>query len=162
MIIKGRDSTADMAGGWKIAIVARRAAACCSPSSRSLQAQLPTRDTPRDQDPAEIREAHGTLAAYQVYLAVRAARRLRVAIGFSGCRDGAADHGHRRRRARRTNSSPQPGACKTAVTDTRSAACGAPLPGPPGELRLAVPGATAPAAMPFSQISALSLAAACP
>ena len=99
VVIKGRDTTAGLASGWRALVTiliggglllaapglwqALAAEACTDPKMHTLQ---------------DIRAAHGTLAAYEVYLAAKAARRLRlgrlaVAAAIVSCWPGSPSPG---------------------------------------------------------------------
>jgi hypothetical protein len=160
VIIKGRDSTADMAAGWRIAIVALAGGGLLLAVFALWQTVAAEAGThPGIKSLPEIRQSHGTLAAYQVYLAVQSARRLRIGIGSAAAAMALLITGIV---AVWLAPAAPSQAAYIAVTSAHSAACGTPLPAPAGELLLSVANAPAPAAMPFSQISAISLTTTCP
>jgi hypothetical protein len=160
VIIKGRDSTADVTTGWRFAIVILAGAGLLLAVFALWQTVSAEAGThPGIKSLPEIRESHGTLAAYQAYLTVQSARRLRVGISSAAAAMALLITGivaiwlapEIATQAR----------AYIAVTSAHSAACGTPLPSPAGELWLSVTNAQAPAEVPFSLISAISLATAC-
>lgn len=81
VIIKGHDSTSDLSTGWRICVVALVGGGLLLAVFGLWQTVAAEAGThPETATLQDIREAHGTLDAYQVYLAVNAARRLRWGI----------------------------------------------------------------------------------
>lgn len=77
MIIKGPDTTIGLATGWRTLITALIGGGlllACIGLWQALAAEAGT--APEKQTLHDIRAAHGTLTAYQVHLAARAAQRL--------------------------------------------------------------------------------------
>ena len=106
----------------------------------------------------DIRAAHGTLSAYQVYLAVQAAQRLRWAIRLAAAAMTLLIAG-----VIATWLAPGPVAALTyiEVTHGNYVTCGIPQSAPAGQMRISVPGESEPVVIPIEQITAVALATAC-
>jgi hypothetical protein len=161
VILKGRDSTADVAGDWRAGIVALAGGGLLLAVFALWQAVAAEAGThPQATTLRDIRADHGTLDAYQVYLAVQAARRLRW-----GIRSAAAAMTLLIAGIIATWLAPAAAARPPAlVTITHGGAvtCGTLLPGRPGQARLSIPGRTRQATIPASAITAINPASACP
>ena len=160
VIIKGRDSTTDLTTAWRVAIVALVGGGLVLAVLGLWQTVAAEAGThPDTKTLQEIRAIHGTLDAYQVYLAVRAARRLRSGIqSAAGAMTllivgvvatwvaPAAEHQ----------------STYLAVTHGRSVTCGTPMTAPTGEIRLSVPGQSEPVTIQVGHVTAVALTSDCP
>lgn len=160
VVIKGRDTTAGLSGGWRASItvlVAGGLALAVAGLWQALAAEAGT--DPEKQTLQGIRENHGTLAAYEVYVAAQAAHRLQwgrrfVAGAFVLLLAGIAV----------TWWAPDatPPAGYVVVLHGHTTTCGDLVLGSAGQLSLSVPGSRNQVAIPFSQIIQLLPVAACP
>jgi hypothetical protein len=77
VVVKGRDTTAGLADGWRALITVLIGGGLLLAVAGLWQALAAEAGTaPREQTLQDIRALHGSLAAYEVYLATQAARRL--------------------------------------------------------------------------------------
>jgi len=159
VIIKGRDSIADLTIAWRLPIVVLAggglllavvglwltvaAEAGTHPETRTLQ---------------DIRATHGTFSAYQVYLAVQAAQRLRWGIRLAAAAMTLLISG-----VIGAWLAPGPATPPTFITVTHgnSTTCGTPEPAPAGQIRLSVPGESQPAVIRIAQITTVTLTSTC-
>jgi hypothetical protein len=77
VVIRGRDTTAGLSGGWRTLVTVLIGGGLLLAVAglwQALAAEVGT--DPRKQTLQDIRAVHGTLSAYEVYLAAKAARRL--------------------------------------------------------------------------------------
>jgi hypothetical protein len=115
---------------------------------------------PKKQTLQDIRAVHGTLTAYEVYLAGKAAHRLQwgrraVAGAVTLLLAGIAA----------TWWAPAPAPSPPAyitVAHGHIVTCGILQPAGPGQLRLTDPGSHNPITIPFSEITSLAPSTACP
>lgn len=160
VVIKGRDTTTGLSAGWRATItilVAGGLLLAVAGLWQALAAEVGT--DPKKQTLQGIRRDHGTLAAYEVYLAAQAARRLQwgrrtvaaaVVLLLAGIAvawwapDAAPPAGY------------------VIVFHGHASSCGTLQPGRPGQLSLSVPGSHTPVIIPFSQVTQLLPATACP
>jgi hypothetical protein len=160
VIIKGRDSTTDLTTGWRTAIVALVGGGLVLAVLGLWQTVAAEAGThPETKTLQEIRDAHGTLDAYQVYLAVRAARRLRWGIRSAAGAMTLLIAGVVATWV--APAAPHQGTY-LAVTHGRSVTCGTPITARSGEIRLAVPGQNEPVTIQLGQVTAVTLTTACP
>jgi hypothetical protein len=161
VVIQGRYTTSGLAGGWRALVTAAIGGGLLLAVAGLWQALAAEAGTdPRKQTLHDIRAAHGTLTAYEVYLAAQAAGRLQwarraVAAAVTLLLAGIAA----------TWWAPVPAASPPAyltVTHGHAVTCGTPQPAASGQLRLTVPGSLSTATIPVSQITALVLTMACP
>jgi hypothetical protein len=107
-----------------------------------------------------IRAVHGTLVAYEVYLAASAARRLQwggrsVAGAIAALLTGIALTWW-------APADPSPPPSYVTVTRRHAVTCGVLRPASTGSLRLTVQGSPDPVTIPLSRIAGLAPAASCP
>lgn len=161
VVIKGRDSTTDLTSGWRILVSVLAGGGLLLAVFGLWQTVAAEAGThPGTKSLQEIREAHGTLAAYQVYLAIRAARRLRLGIRAAAAAMALLITGV-------VVTWLAPGAATSAgiyieVTHNRTTTCGTLLSAPVGELRLFAADGTEPISIPFSGITAIGFTDSCP
>jgi hypothetical protein len=161
VIIKGPTTTSGLAAGWRAAITVLIGGGLLLALAGLWQALAAEAGTdPKKQTLQDIRAAHGTLIAYEVYLAVQAADRLqwgRRAVGVSvvlllagiGITWWAP------------TIAPSLPAYVTVVHG-HTVACGIPQPAAAGQLGLTVNGGRDPVTIPFAQITSLVPVTACP
>lgn len=160
VVIKGRDTTTGLSAGWRASItvlVAGGLLLAVAGLWQALAAEVGT--DPKKQTLQGIRKDHGTLAAYEVYLAAQAARRLQwgrrtvaaaVVLVLAGIAvawwapDAAPSAGY------------------VTVFQSHASTCGTPRQGAAGQLSLLVPGSHTPITIPFSQINQLLATTTCP
>jgi hypothetical protein len=160
VIIKGRDSTTDLSTAWRICVVALVGSGLLLAVFGLWQTVAAEAGThPETKTLQDVRDAHGTLSAYQVWLAVKAARRLRW-----GIRSAAAAMTLLIAGIVATWLAPGVPSSRTyiSVTHGKAVTCGNPATAAPGEIRLSVPGKSVPTAIPVSQITAITLTTTCP
>jgi hypothetical protein len=160
VIIKGRDSTDGLALAWRIPIVALAGGGLLLAVAGlwlTVAAEAGTRPVSRTLQ--DIRAAHGTLSAYQAYLAIRAAQRLRWGIRLAAAAMTLLIAG-----VIVTWLVPGPTARSSFViiTHGNSVSCGTPEPAPAGQVRLSAPDESTPTVIPVQQITAITLAPSCP
>lgn len=160
VVIKGRDTTTGLSGGWRASITVLVAGGLLLAVAGLWQALAAEAGTdPQRQTLQSIRKKHGTLAAYEVYLAAEAARRLQwgrrmvaaaVVLLLAGIAvawwapDAVAPAGY------------------VTAFHGHTSTCGTPQPGRAGQLTLSVPGSRTPIEIPFPQITQLVAAVTCP
>jgi hypothetical protein len=160
VIIKGRDSTVGLTAGWRISIVALAGGGLLLAVFGLWQAVAAEAGThPETRTLQEIRMAHGTLEAYQVYLAIGAARRLRwgvrsAAVAMTLLIAGVV--------ATWLAPTASPARTYLVVTHGHAVTCGTPVPAAAGQARLSVPGRRALLTIPAGQITAVTLTTTCP
>jgi hypothetical protein len=161
VVIQGRDTTDGLAEHWRVLITVLIGGGLLLAVLglwQALAAEVGT--DPRKQTLQDIRAVHGTLTAYEVYLAAQAARRLqwgrRAVVGaVTLLLAGIAATWW----ARAPAASPP---AYLTVTHGHAVTCGTPQEAGSGQLRLSVPGSLSTVTIPISQITALALTAACP
>jgi hypothetical protein len=161
VIIKGPETTNSLAVGWRAVITVLIGGGLLLALVGLWQALAAEAGTdPKKQTLQDIRAAHDTLTAYEVYLAAQAADRLQwgrravgvavlfllVGIGITWCAPTAAP------------SSP----VYVMVVHGHAITCGIPQPAAAGQLGLTVNSGRDPVLIPFTQITSLALATACP
>lgn len=159
VIIKGNDSTADLSTSWRICIVALVGGGLLLAVFGLWQTVAAEAGThPETGTLQDIREAHGTLDAYQVYLAVKAARRLRW-----GIRSAAAAMTLLIAGIAATWLAPGVPSPRTYImlTHGHTITCGTPALAAPGEISILVPGTSTPITIPAGQITAVALTTTC-
>jgi hypothetical protein len=159
VIIKGRDSTADLTTAWRLLIVVLAGGGLMLAVAAlwlTVAAEAGTR--PEAGTLQDIRAAHGTLSAYQVFLAVQAAQRLRWAVRLAAAGMTLLIAG-----VIVTWLAPGPAASSTyiEVTHDNSVTCGTPQSAPAGQMRISVPGESKPVVIRIAQITAVTVASAC-
>jgi hypothetical protein len=160
VIIKGRDSTADLTTAWRWAIaVLAGGGLLLAVAGLWLTVAAEAGTHPETKTLQDIRAAHGTFNAYQVYLAVRAAHRLRWGIRLAAVAMTLLITGVI---ATWLAPGPPTPSAYIEVTYGHSVTCGTPQPAPAGQLRISVPGQSEPAVIGLEQITALTLTAVCP
>jgi hypothetical protein len=161
VVIQGRDTTSGLPGGWRAAVTVLIGGGLLLAVAGLWQALAAEAGTdPRSQTLHDIRAAHGTLTAYEIYLAAQAARRLQwarraVAAAITLLLAGIAA----------TWWAPAPAAAPPAyltATHGNVVTCGTPQPSAPGQLSLTAPGSLTTVTIPFSQVTALTLTTTCP
>lgn len=162
VVIKGRDTTAGLSGGWRAVVTVLVGGGLLLAVAGLWQALAAEAGTdPRKQTLHDIRAAHGTLTAYEIYLAAQAARRLQwgrraVAAAVTLLLAGITA----------TWWAPAPAASSPpaylTVTHGNAVTCGTPQPATVGQLRLTVPGSPSTVTIPISQITALTPTTTCP
>jgi hypothetical protein len=161
VVIKGRDTTAGLSSGWRATITVLVAGGLLLAVSGLWQALAAEAGTePRKQTLQDIRKIHGTLTAYEVYLAANAARRLRwgqrtVATAVVLLLAGIAVAWWA------PDAAPAP-ARYVMVFHAHTSTCGAPQPERTGYLRLWDPRSHNQVTIAFSQITQLISTATCP
>ena len=161
VVIKGRDTTAGLTTGWRILIsilIGGGLLLAVLGLWLALAAEAGT--DPKKQTLQDIRAVHGTLTAYKVYLAAKAARRLqwgrRTVVGaVTLLLAGIAATWW----APAAASSPL---AYVTVAHGPAVTCGTLQSAGVGQLRLTVHGSLSPVTIPFSQIASLALTTACP
>jgi hypothetical protein len=159
VIIKGRDSTDGLSIAWRLPIVVLAGGGLLlAVAGLWLTVAAEAGTHPETKTLQEIRATHGTLSAYQVYLAVQAALRLRWGIRLAAAAMTMLIAG-----VIATLLAPGPAAQSTYVTVThgQSITCGTPEPAPAGQIRIAVPGESEPAVIKAAQITAITLTESC-
>jgi hypothetical protein len=159
VIIKGRDSTDGLSVVWRLPIVILAGGGLLLAVVGLWLTVAAEADThPETKTLQEIRAAHGTLNAYQVYLAVQAAQRLRLGVRLAAAAMTLLIAG-----VIATLLAPGPAAQATyiAVTHGRYITCGTPEPAPAGQIRIAVPGESEPTIINTAQITAVTLTTVC-
>jgi hypothetical protein len=159
VIIKGRDSTADLTTAWRLLIIVLAGGGLMiAVAALWLTVAAEAGTHPEAGTLQDIRAAHGTLSAYQVYLAVQAAQRLRWAIRLAAVAMTLLIAG-----VIATWLAPGPAASPAyiEVTHGTSVTCGTPQPAPAGQMRISVPGESEPVVIPMEQVTAVVLATAC-
>jgi len=161
VVIKGRDTTAGLASGWRTLVtvlIGGGLVLAVLGLWLALAAEAGT--DPKKQTLQDIRAIHGTLTAYEVYLAAKAARRLQwgrrtVAGAVTLLLAGIVA----------TWWAPAPAPSPPAfitVAHGHAVTCGAPQSAGAGQLRLTVHSSLSPVSIPFSQITSMALTTACP
>jgi hypothetical protein len=150
VVIKGRDTTAVLIGGGLLLAVIGL--------WQALAAEAGT--DPKTQTLKDIRAAHGTLDAYDVYLAAKASRRLQLGIRAVACAVALLLAGIVATWWAPT-ATPSPPAHVT-VNYRGGVTCGTLQSADGGRLRLTVAGAHEPAVIPFSQVTNLAVTTTCP
>lgn len=159
VVIKGRDSTADLTASWRalvIVLVGGGLLLAVLGLWQALAAEAGTH--PRKQTLQDIRAIHGTLTAYQVHLADTAAGQLRW-----GIRSAAAAITFLLLGIVATWVAPAAATSPPAYLVTingNTMVCGAILSASGGRLQIAVAGRTV--IIPLRQITSLALTTACP
>jgi hypothetical protein len=161
VMIKGRDTTADLTTSWRTAItllIGGGLLLAVIGLWRALAAEAGTH--PRPATLQAIRDQHGTLTAHEVHLASRAARQLawgKLAVAaavlflLAGlCLTWWAP-----------TAPPTPPAY-VSVEHADTITCGILLSADGGSLRLTVPGTHAPAVIPMGSITNLAVVTQCP
>ena len=159
VIIKGRDSTADLTTAWRVPVVVLAGGGLLlAVVALWLTVAAEAGTHPETKTLQDIRAVHGTLDAYQAYLAARAAYRLRWGIRLAAAAMALLITG-----IIVTWLAPGVPTPTTyiAVTHDHLVTCGAPEPSPAGELRISVPGMSQPADIPITQITAVTLTTTC-
>jgi hypothetical protein len=159
VIIRGRDSTADLTSAWRLLIVVLAGGGLMlAVVALWLTVAAEAGTHPEAGTLQDIRATHGTLSAYRVYLAVQAAQRLRWAIRLAAAAMALLIAG-----VIATWLAPGPAASSTYidVTHGNSITCGTLQPAPAGQVRISVPGESAPVVIRIEQITAVALATAC-
>jgi hypothetical protein len=160
VIIRGRDSTTDLTAAWRTAIVVLVGGGLVLAVLGLWQTVAAEAGThPETKTLQEIRDAHGTLEAYQVYLAVRAARRLRWGIRSAA---GAMTLLIAGVVATWVAPAAPHQATYLTVTHGRSVTCGIPVTAHAGEIRLAVPGQSVPVTIQIGRVTAVAFTKTCP
>lgn len=161
VIIKGPGTTAGLAAGWRIAVTVLIVGGLLLAVVGlwlALAAEAGT--DPKKQTLQDIRDAHGTLTAYEVYLAAKSADKLQwgrravavavllllAGIGVTWWAPAA------------TSSAP----AYITVTHGHAITCGNLHPAGAGQLGLMVNGSRSPVVIPFAQITGLALVTSCP
>jgi hypothetical protein len=160
VVIKGRDTTMGLSDGWRASITVLVAGGLLLAVAGLWQALAAEAGTdPSRQTLQGIRKKHGTLAAYEVHMADKAARRLQwgrrtvaaavvlllAGIAVAWWAPGAA-----------------PPAGYVTAFHGHTSTCGTPQLGRAGQLTLSVPGSHAQIEIPFSQITQLVPTTTCP
>jgi len=159
VILKGRDSTADLTTVWRLPVVVLAGGGLLlAVAGLWLTVAAEAGTHPQAKTLQDIRAAHGTLDAYQAYLAVRAAHRLRWGIRLAAAAMTLLITG-----VIATWLAPGPATARTyiAVTHGHSVTCGTPEPASAGQMRISVPGESQPAVIRITQITAVTLTTAC-
>jgi hypothetical protein len=160
VIVKGRDSIIGLTTGWRISIVILAGGGLLlAVYGLWLTVAAEAGTHPETKTLQDIRQAHGTLDAYQVYLATGAARRLRWGIRSAAAAMTLLIVGVV---ATWLAPAPPPSRAYVAVTHGRSVTCGTPVPGATGQIRLSVPGRSEPVTIQAGQIAEVTLTTACP
>lgn len=161
VVIKGRDTTADLTSGWRALVTVLIGGGLLLAVIGLWQALAAEAGTdPKTQTLEDIRAAHGTLDAYDVYLADKASRRLQWGIRAVACAVALLLAGIVATWWAPT-AAPSPPAHVT-VTHQGSVTCGTLQSADGGRLRLTVAGAHEPAVIPFSQVTNLAVTKTCP
>jgi len=161
VIFQGRDTTTGLAAGWRMAITVLIGGGLLLAALGLWQALAAEAGTsPELQTLPEIRAAHGTLDAYEVHLAVAAARRLQwgrraVAAAITTLLTGIALTWW----APPTQAPPP---AYVTITHDHTATCGNLQPSSTGSLRLTAPGTPEPVTIPLSHITGITPATSCP
>ena len=159
VVIKGRDSTDGLPIAWRLLIVVLAGGGlllAVAALGLTVAAEAGTR--PQTWTLREIRATYGTLNAYQVYLAVQAARRLRLGIQLAAAAMALLIAG-----VMATLLAPGAATQMTyiAVTHGQSITCGTPEQAPAGQMRIVIPGASEPVTISTAQITAVMLTMTC-
>jgi hypothetical protein len=160
VIIKGRDSTADLTTAWRVPVVVLAGGGLLlAVVALWLTVAAEAGTHPETKTLQDIRAAHGTLDAYQAYLAARAAYRLRWGIRLAAAAITLLITG-----IIATWLAPGPATPLTyvAVTHDHSVTCGTLEPASAGQMRISVPGEAEPAVIRVAQITAVTLTTTCP
>jgi hypothetical protein len=159
VIIKGPDTTAGLAAGWRAVITVMIGGGLLLAVVGLWQALAAEAGTdPKQQTLQDIREAHRSLTRYEVYLAAKSADRLQwgrravggaallllAGIGVTWWAPTTAPLAY------------------ITVTHGHTITCGTLQPAGSGQLRLTVNGSHNSVVIPFDQITSLALASACP
>jgi hypothetical protein len=161
VIIKGRDTTADLTSGWKVLVTVLIGGGLLLAVIGLWQALAAEAGTdPKTQTLEDIRAAHGTLDAYNVHLADKASRGLRWGRRAVACAVGLLLAGIAATWWAPT-AAPSPPAHVT-VTHQGAVTCGTLQSADGGRLRLTVAGTHEPAVIPLSQVSNLAVTKTCP
>jgi len=161
VVIKGRDTTANLASGWRAVVTILIGGGLLLAVLGLWQALAAEAGTdPQKQTLQDIRAAHGTLSAYEVYLAARAAERLRwgrraVAGAIVLLLAGIAATWWAPATAPATSA-------YVKVTYRHAVACGTVQLSGAGLLHLTVYNSHRIVVIPFSQIADLAVTATCP
>ena len=161
VVIKGRDSTADLTVGWRILVtvlVGGGLLLAVLGLWQALAAEAGTR--PRKQTLQDIRADHRTLTAYQVHLADTAAGQLRWGIRAAAAAITLLIAG-----IVVTWVAPAAATSPSAyliVIHGNAITCGTLQSAAGGELRLADASANGTVIIPFSQVTSLALTTTCP
>ena len=161
VIIKGRDTTADLGSGWRTLVTVLIGGGLLLAVLGLWYALAAEAGTdPKKQTLPDIRAVHGTLTSYEVYLAGKAAQRLQwgrraVAGAVILLLAGIAATWWAPAAA------PSPPAY-VMVAHGYAITCGTLQPAGAGQLRLTVLGSHSPVIIPFSRITNLALTTACP
>jgi hypothetical protein len=158
-IINGRNSTSSLTTGWRIpVIVLAGGGLLLAVVGLWLTVAAEAGTHPQTKTLQDIRAAHGALGAYQVYLAVQAAQRLRWGIRLAAVAMALLITG-----VIATWLAPGPATQKTyiAVTHGDSVTCGTPEPASAGQVRISIPGESEPVVIRTAQITSVTLTTAC-
>lgn len=162
VVIKGRDTTAGMAGSWRALVTVLVGGGLLLAVVGLWQALAAEAGTdPKKQTLQDIRTGYGTLDAYQVHLADQAARRLQwgqravvaavvfllAGIAVTWWAPAAAAPSH---------------PTYVRVVRGQSVTCGALQSAGAGQLRLTVRGSHNPVVIPLSSITSISVTIDCP
>jgi len=161
VVIKGRDSTADLASDWRTLVTVLIGGGLLLAIVGLWQALAAEAGTdPKTQTLEDIHAVHGTLDAYDVYLARESSRRLQrgtyvAAVAVALLLAGIAVTWWA------PTAAPSPPAYLT-VTHQGDLTCGTLQSADGGQLRLTVAGSHEPFVVPLSQVTNLALSATCP
>lgn len=161
VVIRGRDTTAGLAGGWRALVTVLIGGGLLLAVVGLWQALAAEAGTdPKRQTLQDIRNIHGTLAAYEVHLAAQAARRLEwgrraVAGAVVFLLAGIAVTWW-------APSAVQSPSAYITVIHRHIITCGTSQPTTTGQMRLLVPDSHHLAIIPFSEITKLVVTATCP
>ena len=161
VVIKGRDSTAGLPVSWRILIIVLVGGGLLLAVLglwQALAAEAGTR--PQKQTLQDIRDAYGTLTAYQVHLADTAAGQLRWGIRAAAAAITLLIAGIVATWVAPAAAT-SPAAYVTAIHGN-AITCGTLQSAARGQLRLAVAGGQGTVIIPFSEITSLALTTVCP
>ncbi|MBT2482967.1 hypothetical protein [Streptomyces sp. ISL-94] len=157
IVVKGRATTAELPTGWKLAVtvlVGAGLALAVAGLWQALAAQAGSR--PLAVTLADIHRDHGSVDAFQVASALRAARRLTLARRTVALALGCLFAG-----TALTWWAPSAQPESVRVTHGTTTTCGALMSADGGTLRISVEGRTPPVEIPLAAVTSMALTAKC-